>query len=50
MERGEMRIEANISIRQVGEEKFGTKVEIKNINSFKSVERAIEYETDCIRG
>ena len=44
MERGEMRIEANISIRLVGEEKFGTKVEIKNINSFKSVEKAIEYE------
>ena len=44
MERGEMRIEANISIRPMGEEKFGTKVEVKNINSFKSVERAIEFE------
>jgi aspartyl-tRNA(Asn)/glutamyl-tRNA(Gln) amidotransferase subunit B len=44
MDKGEMRVEANISIRPTGEEKFGTKVEVKNINSFKSVERAIEYE------
>ncbi len=44
MEKGEMRCEANISVRKAGEKKFGTKVEVKNLNSFKSVERAIEYE------
>lgn len=43
MEKGEMRVEANISVsRNKGE--LGTKVEVKNLNSFKSVERAIEYE------
>ncbi|MEK7643189.1 MAG: Asp-tRNA(Asn)/Glu-tRNA(Gln) amidotransferase subunit GatB [Patescibacteria group bacterium] len=46
MERGEMRVEANVSIRPKGEEKFGTKVELKNINSFKFVERAIEFEIE----
>jgi aspartyl-tRNA(Asn)/glutamyl-tRNA(Gln) amidotransferase subunit B len=44
MERGQMRIEANISIRPKGTEAFGTKVEVKNINSFRAVEKAIEYE------
>lgn len=44
MEKGHMRCEANISLRPVGQEKFGTKVEIKNLNSFKAVERSIEYE------
>lgn len=44
MQWGEMRVEANVSVRLAGEEKFGTKVELKNINSFKAVERAIEYE------
>jgi len=43
MEKGEMRVEANISISTTKE--FGTKVEVKNLNSFRSVERAIEYET-----
>jgi aspartyl-tRNA(Asn)/glutamyl-tRNA(Gln) amidotransferase subunit B len=42
MEKGEMRVEANISVSDT--DKFGTKVEVKNLNSFKSVERAIEYE------
>lgn len=46
MEKGEMRVEANISVRPVGSTQFGTKVEVKNLNSFKSVERAIAYETD----
>ena len=45
MEKGEMRVEANVSVRKKGEEKLGTKVELKNINSFKFVEKAIEYET-----
>lgn len=46
MEKGQMRIEANISLRPKGEEVFGTKVEVKNINSFRAVEKAIEYEMD----
>lgn len=44
MEKGQMRIEANISIRPVGSPIFGTKVEVKNINSFRAVEKAILYE------
>jgi len=43
MEKGEMRVEANISLAPKKEE-LGTKVEIKNLNSFKAVERAINYE------
>ena len=45
MEKGEMRVEANISLSK-DPVKFGTKVEVKNINSFKTVERAIRYELD----
>ena len=41
MERGQMRVEANVSLRLRGSEPFGTRVEIKNMNSFRSVERAI---------
>ena len=44
MEEGSLRCDANISIRLKGEEKFGVKTEIKNMNSFRNVERAIEYE------
>lgn len=44
MEKGQMRVEANISIRPEGQKEFGTKVEVKNLNSFKSVEKAIDYE------
>jgi len=44
MEKGQLRIEANISIMPEGTDKFGTKVEIKNLNSFKACERAIDYE------
>ena len=44
MEKGQMRVEANISIRPEGQTEFGTKVEVKNLNSFRSMERAIEYE------
>ncbi len=44
MESGQMRVEANVSLRPVGTEAFGTRVEVKNMNSFRSVERAIEYE------
>ncbi|MDR2884600.1 MAG: Asp-tRNA(Asn)/Glu-tRNA(Gln) amidotransferase subunit GatB [Deferribacteraceae bacterium] len=44
MEEGSMRCDANISIRPVGETKLGTRVEIKNMNSFRNVQRAVEYE------
>lgn len=44
MEKGAMRCEANVSVRPVGQEAFGTKVEVKNLNSFKSVKLALEYE------
>lgn len=44
MEKGHLRCDANISLRPVGQEQLYPKTEIKNINSFKSVERALEYE------
>ncbi len=46
MERGQMRVEANVSLRPRGTEPFGTRVEVKNMNSFRSVERAITYEIE----
>jgi len=46
MERGQMRVEANVSLRPRGSETFGTRVEIKNMNSFRSVERAIAHEIE----
>ena len=44
MDRGQMRVEANVSLRLRGTEPFGTRVEVKNMNSFRSVERAIDFE------
>jgi aspartyl-tRNA(Asn)/glutamyl-tRNA(Gln) amidotransferase subunit B len=44
MEAGSMRIEGNISLRPAGSAAFGTKVEVKNLNSFRSLEHALEYE------
>ncbi len=44
MEEGSLRCDANISLRPVGSEKLGTKAEIKNMNSFRSVQRGLEYE------
>jgi aspartyl-tRNA(Asn)/glutamyl-tRNA(Gln) amidotransferase subunit B len=44
LEEGSMRCDCNVSVRPKGQEKFGTKVEIKNVNSFRFVEKAIEYE------
>jgi aspartyl-tRNA(Asn)/glutamyl-tRNA(Gln) amidotransferase subunit B len=44
MDKGQMRCEVNISLREKGTETFGTKVEIKNLNSFRVVEQAITYE------
>ncbi|MBK8173099.1 MAG: Asp-tRNA(Asn)/Glu-tRNA(Gln) amidotransferase subunit GatB [Sandaracinaceae bacterium] len=44
LEEGSFRCDANVSIRPVGQEKFGTRCELKNINSFRFVRKAIEYE------
>ncbi|AQY51574.1 aspartyl/glutamyl-tRNA amidotransferase subunit B [Listeria weihenstephanensis FSL R9-0317] len=44
MEEGSMRCDANISIRPVGQEEFGVKTELKNLNSFTNVRKGIEYE------
>ena len=44
MEEGSLRCDANISVRLIGESKLGTKTEVKNMNSFKNVERAINHE------
>lgn len=44
LEEGSMRCDCNVSVRRKGEPKLGTKVELKNINSFRFVEKAIEYE------
>ncbi len=46
MEKGQLRCDANVSIRPVGQEKFGTKAEVKNLNSFKAVQKAIQYEIE----
>ena len=46
MERGQMRVEANVSLRPRGTTAYGTRVEVKNMNSFRSVERAIAYEIE----
>jgi len=46
MERGQMRVEANVSLRPIGTEPFGTRVEVKNMNSFRAVERAITFEIE----
>ena len=46
LEEGSMRCDANISIMPKGSTKFGTRAEIKNVNSFSALQRAIEYEID----
>lgn len=46
MEEGSLRCDANISLRPVGESRFGTKTELKNLNSFRNVERALKYEQE----
>jgi aspartyl-tRNA(Asn)/glutamyl-tRNA(Gln) amidotransferase subunit B len=46
MEEGSLRCDANISVRLKGEEKFGTKTEVKNMNSFRNVEKAINREIE----
>jgi aspartyl-tRNA(Asn)/glutamyl-tRNA(Gln) amidotransferase subunit B len=44
MEEGSFRCDANISLRPIGARQYGTKIEIKNLNSFRNVQRALEYE------
>jgi aspartyl-tRNA(Asn)/glutamyl-tRNA(Gln) amidotransferase subunit B len=44
MQEGSFRCDANVSVRPVGQEKFGTRCEIKNLNSFRFIEKAINYE------
>ncbi|MBC7910149.1 MAG: Asp-tRNA(Asn)/Glu-tRNA(Gln) amidotransferase subunit GatB [Pyrinomonadaceae bacterium] len=46
MEKGNLRCEANVSVRRIGDENFGTKVELKNLNSVRFMQRAIEYEIE----
>ncbi|NJR65509.1 MAG: Asp-tRNA(Asn)/Glu-tRNA(Gln) amidotransferase subunit GatB [Leptolyngbyaceae cyanobacterium CRU_2_3] len=46
MQEGSLRCDVNISVRPIGTEKFGTKVEIKNMNSFSAIQKAIEYEIE----
>ena len=46
MEKGNLRCEANVSVRQKGEERFGTKVELKNLNSVRFMQKAIEFEVE----
>ncbi|MGP0566433.1 MULTISPECIES: Asp-tRNA(Asn)/Glu-tRNA(Gln) amidotransferase subunit GatB [unclassified Nitrospina] len=46
MEEGSFRCDANVSLRPVGQQEFGTRVELKNINSFKFVQKAIEHEVE----
>lgn len=46
MQEGSLRCDVNISVRPQGQEQFGTKVEIKNMNSFSAIQKAIEYEID----
>lgn len=46
MEKGHLRCDANVSVRPVGQEKFGTRTEIKNVNSFRNVQQAVTYEIE----
>jgi len=46
MEKGNLRCEANVSVRRVGDERFGTKVELKNLNSVRFMQRAVEFEVE----
>ena len=50
MEEGSLRCDANISVRLKGEEKLGTRVEVKNLNSIRNIKKAIEFEIDRLIG
>src|SRR5437870_12529346 len=44
MEKGQLRCDVNVSLRPVGQQELGTKVEVKNLNSFRAVQHSLEYE------
>jgi aspartyl-tRNA(Asn)/glutamyl-tRNA(Gln) amidotransferase subunit B len=46
MEKGHLRVDANVSVRPLGEEKLGTRAEVKNVNSFRFLKQAIEFEIE----
>jgi aspartyl-tRNA(Asn)/glutamyl-tRNA(Gln) amidotransferase subunit B len=46
MEEGSLRCDANVSVRPVGQQEFGTRTELKNMNSFRALQRALEYEVE----
>src|SRR5205807_3407633 len=46
MEEGSLRCDANVSVRPRGQKEFGTKTEVKNVNSFRFIREALEYEID----
>ena len=46
MQEGSLRADVNVSVRKKGTTEFGTRTEMKNMNSFRSITRAIEYEVD----
>ena len=46
LEQGSFRCDANVSVRPFGQAEFGTRAELKNINSFRFIKQAIEYEVD----
>ena len=46
MEQGSLRCDANVSVRPFGQKEFGTRAEVKNLNSFRAVQKAIEYEVE----
>ena len=46
MQEGSFRADVNVSVRKKGDTKYGTRTEMKNMNSFRSITRAIEYEVD----
>src|ERR671913_20757 len=46
MEEGSLRCDANVSVRPAGQQQFGTKAEVKNVNSFRYLQKALEYEID----
>jgi aspartyl-tRNA(Asn)/glutamyl-tRNA(Gln) amidotransferase subunit B len=46
MEKGSLRVDANVSVRRTGEQQLGTKTEVKNMNSFSNVERALTFEIE----
>src|SRR6266513_472175 len=50
MEKGNLRCEANVSVRRIGDERFGTKIELKNLNSVRFMHRAIEFEVERQNG